>query len=232
MKVVIKYVSIILLIISMAIISIAIIQNNANKNNYLDVQVNETALTYEDVVTIQTKLKRWGYFDGPITGYYGNLTTKAVKYFQRVNGLEQTGQVGPKTANALGMSYLYSSTKTSSSSSSDLYLLAKCIHAEARGEVYMGQVAVGAVILNRVASSLFPNTISGVIYQPYAFTAVNDGQINLEPDSTSYQAAQDALNGWDPTYGSLYYYNPKTATSSWIYSREVTIVIGNHTFAR
>ena len=129
------------------------------------------------------------------------------------------------------MGYLYS-TKTSSNSSSDLYLLAKCIYAEARGEVYTGQVAVGAVILNRVKSPSFPNTISGVIYQPWAFTAVNDGQINLEPNNTAYQAARDALNGWDPTYGSLFYYNPNTATSSWIYSREVTVRIGRHVFAR
>ena len=98
--------------------------------------------------------------------------------------------------------------------------------------MYTGQVAVGAVILNRVKSPSFPNTISGVIYQPWAFTAVNDGQINLEPNNTAYQAARDALNGWDPTYGSLFYYNPNTATSSWIYSREVTVRIGRHVFAR
>lgn len=186
-------------------------------------------LSTEEVKTVQTKLKRWGYFFGPVTGYYGSLTTEAVKYFQRVNGLEQTGQVGPLTAKALGMGYLYSNS--SSSTNSDLYLLAKCIYAEARGEVYTGQVAIGAVILNRVKSAKFPNTISGVIYQPYAFTAVLDGQINLEPNARAYQAAQDALNGWDPTYGSLYYYNPRTATSSWIFSRQVTVVIGNHTFA-
>ncbi len=186
-------------------------------------------LSTEEVKTVQTKLKRWGYFDGPITGYYGPLTTNAVKYFQRVNGLDQTGQVGPLTSKALGMGYLYANTSTSSNS--DLYLLAKCIYAEARGESYTGQVAVGAVVLNRVKSPKFPNTVSGVVYQPYAFTAVSDGQINLEPNKTSYQAAQDALNGWDPTYGSIYYYNAATATSSWIYSRPVTVVIGKHTFA-
>ena len=203
----------------------------AGGNAYDNVEVVQTALSTEDVKTVQDKLKRWGYFDGPITGYYGPLTTEAVKYFQRVNGIEQTGTVGPITAKALGMSYLYSNTSTSNASS-DLYLLAKCIHAEARGEPYAGQVAVGAVILNRVKSSQFPNTISGVIYQPWAFTAVNDGQINLEPNNTAYQAARDALNGWDPTYGSLYYYNPRTATSAWIWSREVTVVIGRHNFAR
>jgi N-acetylmuramoyl-L-alanine amidase len=187
-----------------------------------------SSLTTEQVKTIQTKLKKWGYFNGPITGYYGSLTTAAVKYFQRVNGIQQTGTVGPITAKALGISL----TSSSSSSNSNLYLLAKCIYAEARGEIYTGQVAIGAVILNRVKSPSFPNTISGVIYQPYAFTAVSDGQINLEPNSTAYQAAQDALNGWDPTYGSLFYYNPKTAQSAWIFSRPITVVIGNHTFAK
>ena len=215
------------LICSISIVVLAK-QTEANASGY---QVSQVALSTEDVKTVQTKLKRWGYFNGPITGYYGPLTTEAVKYFQRVNGIEQTGTVGPITAKALGMNYLYS-TKTSSNSSSDLYLLAKCIYAEARGEVYTGQVAVGAVILNRVKSPSFPNTVSGVIYQPWAFTAVNDGQINLEPNSSAYQAARDALNGWDPTYGSLFYYNPRTATSSWIYSRQVTVTIGSHVFAR
>ena len=112
-----------------------------------------------------------------------------------------------------------------------MYLLAKCIHAEARGESYIGQVAVGAVILNRVASPDFPDTIYGVIYQPWAFTAVHDGQINLEPEASSYQAATDALNGWDPTYGCLYYYNPATASSSWIFSRQTVVQIGKHIFA-
>ena len=116
-------------------------------------------------------------------------------------------------------------------SSNDLYLLAKCVYAEARGESYVGQVAVAAVILNRVESEKFPDTIAGVIYQPYAFTAVSDGQINLEPDQTAYNAARDALNGWDPTYGCLYYYNPATATSSWIWSRQTVVTIGKHVFA-
>ena len=216
------------LICSISIIVLTKAVSQDSGNGYMAEQV---ALSTEDVKTVQTKLKRWGYFNGPITGYYGPLTTEAVKYFQRVNGIEQTGTVGPITAKALGMSYLYS-TSTSSNYSSDLYLLAKCIYAEARGEVYTGQVAVGAVILNRVKSPSFPNTISGVIYQPWAFTAVIDGQINLEPNNTAYQAAKDAMNGWDPTYGSLFYYNPRTATSSWIYSREVTVTIGSHVFAR
>ena len=124
------------------------------------------------------------------------------------------------------------SSQNSSTNNQDLYLLAKLINAEARGETYKGQVAVGAVVLNRVKSSSFPNTISGVIYQPYAFTCVNDGQINYSPSQSAISAAKDALNGWDPTNGCIYYYNPKIATSKWIYSRPTVITIGNHVFAK
>ena len=189
------------------------------------------ALTTTQVKTIQTKLKRWGYYTGAVDGIYGPKTKEAVKYFQRKNGLTVDGIVGKQTAAAMGISLVATSTTTSSQSSSDLNLLAKIVYAEARGEPYSGQVAIAAVVLNRVKSASFPNTISGVIYQPYAFTAVNDGQINLTPNSTAYKAAQDALNGWDPTYGCVFYYNPKTATSSWIYSRKTVVTIGNHVFA-
>ena len=189
----------------------------------------EAATTKAENRTIQTKLKRWGYYTGSIDGIYGPQTKKAVRYFQSKNGLAVDGIVGPQTARALGMTL--SSGSGSSLSSSDLNLLAKCVYAEARGEPYTGQVAVAAVVLNRVKSASFPNTIAGVIYQPYAFTAVNDGQINLTPNSTAYKAAQDALNGWDPTYGCLYYYNPATATSSWIWSRQTVVTIGKHVFA-
>ncbi len=192
-----------------------------------EIQSVETLTTAENK-TVQTKLKRWGYYTGSIDGIYGPKTKEAVKYFQRKNGLTADGIVGPKTAAALGMTI---SSSKSTQSSNDLYLLAKCVYAESRGEPYTGQVAVAAVILNRVKSPSFPNTISGVIYQPYAFTAVNDGQINLTPNSTAYKAAQDALNGWDPTYGCLYYYNPATATSSWIWSRKTVVTIGKHVFA-
>lgn len=186
------------------------------------------ALTTAENRTVQTKLKRWGYYKGSVDGIYGPKTKEAVRYFQRKNGLAVDGIVGPKTASALGMTL--SGSKTTQSSS-DLNLLARCVYAEARGEPYTGQVAVAAVVLNRVRSASFPNTIAGVIYQPYAFTAVNDGQINLTPNQTAYKAAQDALNGWDPTYGCLYYYNPKTATSSWIWSRQTVVTIGKHVFA-
>lgn len=196
--------------------------------------VAEAATTTAQTKTIQTKLKRWGYYTGAVDGIYGTKTKQAVKYFQRKNGLTVDGIVGKKTAAAMGISLgstSSSSSSTTSTSSSDLNLLARCVYAEARGEPYTGQVAIAAVVLNRVKSPSFPNTISGVIYQPWAFTAVNDGQINLTPNDTAYKAAQDALNGWDPTYGCIYYYNPATATSSWIWSRKIVIKIGKHNFA-
>ena len=182
------------------------------------------AYTENETIQIQQSLKELGYFDEEVTGYYGPITRQAVKDFQYDYGLSVTGEVNGETASMLGI-------HLGGQQSNDLYILAKCIYAESRGEVYVGQVAVGAVILNRVASPDFPNTIYGVVYQPWAFTAVSDGQMNLEPDSTAYEAAQDALNGWDPTYGCLYYYNPKTATSSWIFEREVVVEIGRHAFA-
>ncbi len=178
----------------------------------------------QTIVEVQTRLRDWGYYDGELTGVLDDQTVEAIIYFQRQNGLRETGELDGATSNALGV-------YVSGQVSNDLYLLAKCIYAEARGEVYEGMVAVGAVILNRVESADFPNTIYGVIYQPWAFTAVHDGQINLEPNSESFQAAQDALNGWDPSYGSLYYYNPAVATSSWIFDRQTVVVIGSHVFA-
>lgn len=188
-----------------------------------------------DIKLIQQKLKNWGYYTGSVDGIYGAKTKAAVKYFQRRNGLTVDGIVGNKTLKAMGISSSMlsggSSSTNSKFSSSDVKLLARLIYAEARGEPYQGQVAVGAVVLNRVKSSSFPNTISGVIYQPYAFTCVNDGQINLSPNQTAINAANDAMNGWDPTYGSLYYYNPKVATSKWIYSRKTVVTIGQHVFA-
>ena len=202
------------------------------ENVFGNVKVLETeALTASQTKTVQTKLKNWGYYSGKVDGIYGPKTKEAVKYFQRKNGLTVDGIVGKKTAAAMGINLTVTATTSTTQSSSDLNLLARVVYAEARGEPYSGQVAIAAVVLNRVKSASFPNTISGVIYQPYAFTAVNDGQINLMPNSTAYKAAQDALNGWDPTYGCVFYYNPKTATSSWIYSRKTVVTIGNHVFA-
>ncbi len=177
-----------------------------------------------NVTEVQQKLKDWGYYGGAVTGSMTAETREAIRSFQKTNGLRVSGEVDGATANALG---IYLGTQQNN----DLYLLAKCIHAEARGEIYEGKVAVGAVILNRVKDPNFPNTIYGVVYQPWAFTAVHDGQINLEPNGEAYQAAEDAMNGWDPSYGSIYYYNPAVATSSWIFSRRTVVVIGKHVFA-
>lgn len=186
----------------------------------------------ETVRQVQTKLKQWGYYTGETDGIFGQSTYDAVVWFQRVNGLTADGTVGQETLAALGIASSGASASVSSAvSSSDLTLLAHCVHGEARGEPYIGKVAVAAVVLNRVRSPLFPNTISGVIYQEGAFTCVTDGQLYLTPDEDAYRAARDALNGWDPTYGCLYYYNPETAVSAWIWSREVRLTIGAHAFA-
>lgn len=184
-----------------------------------------------EVTQIQTKLKRWGYYNGNIDGIYGSGTLAAVKYFQRKNGLTVDGIAGPATLKAMGI-FTSSSSSGSSSNSSNLNLLARVVYGEARGEPYSGQVAVAAVVLNRVKSSSFPNTISGVVYQAGAFDAVRDGQINLSPNSTAIKAAQDALNGWDPSYGAIYYFNPSTATNKWIWSRPMTVTIGRHRFCK
>lgn len=191
--------------------------------------------TGENVRQIQQKLSQWGYYFGTVDGVFGQATYDAVVRFQKKNGLRADGVVGSATAAAMGISLPGGSVAASSSSASsyqsDVELLARLIHGEARGEPYVGMVAVGAVVLNRVRSSRFPNTLAEVIYQSGAFDAVKDGQINLTPNEQSRRAARDALNGWDPTGGCLYYYNPSTATSSWIWSREVRLTIGDHSFA-
>ena len=193
-------------------------------------EIDEVYAATADTKQVQTVLKKWGYYTGNVDGINGPLTKAAVKKFQKKYGLTQDGIVGPVTAAKMGLSVSnYSSS--SNYSNNDLYLLAKLVHSEARGESYTGQVAVAAVCLNRVDDSRFPNTIAGVIYQPWAFTAINDGQFNLEPNQTAYSAARDALNGWDPTNGAVYYYNPNTATSTWIRSTKTVAVIGNHIFS-
>ena len=182
---------------------------------------------------IQTRLKNWGYYSGNVDGIYGSQTEKAVRYFQSKNGLSVDGQVGNLTLAALGMQPSGNSSggsTGSSGSSGDLDLLARLISAEARGEPYEGQVAVGAVVLNRVEHASFPNSISGVIYQPDAFTCLYDGQFNEPVAESAYRAARDAMNGWDPSYGAIYYFNPVTATSKWIWSRPLIVTIGRHRF--
>ncbi|MFZ5969036.1 MAG: spore cortex-lytic enzyme [Bacillota bacterium] len=199
---------------------------------------SKTAAKYDVTVQrAQKKLKQWGYYAGSVDGIYGDKTRTAVIKFQRKNGLTADGIIGPATRRELGIASAaskatYSSTSRGVSRSNDVTLLAMAIHGEARGEPYAGQVAVGAVILNRVKHPSFPNSIAGVIYQPGAFTAVDDGQIYLNPNDISFKAARDALNGWDPSGGSIYYWNPATATSKWIWSRKPTVKIGKHWFAQ
>lgn len=185
--------------------------------------------TGQEVRNIQSRLKNWGYYKYYVDGIYGSRTASAVKSFQRKNGLTPDGIAGPATLAKIG---LPTGSTSSGSSSNNKTLLAMVINGEARGESYEGQVAVGAVVLNRVKHSSFPNTIAGVIYQPGAFTAVTDGQINAAIETSCMNAAQDALNGWDPTGGAIYYYNPRTATSNWIRTRPVLRTIGNHVFCK
>lgn len=186
------------------------------------------------VYEVQRRLKQWGYYDGSIDGIYGYETYRAVKKFQWKNGLRVDGIVGPQTKRALGMPVRRTRYDASRgvSARDNLYILAQLISGEARGEPYIGQVAVGAVVLNRVEHPSFPNTIPGVVFQPGAFTAVLDGQMFRQPNSTAIRAAVDALSGWDPTGGALYYYNPRRTTNNWIWSRPVIKVIGKHRFAR
>ena len=197
--------------------------------------------TGSEVKEMQRRLKQWGYYTGVVDGVFGAGTKKAVIAFQKKNGLTADGVVGLSTYKALGMNNSYnilagqaqnsSSSNNTGVSDSDLYLLARTIYAEGRGEPYTGQVAIGAVVMNRVRSPQFPNTIAGVVYQKHAFTAVSDGQINLTPDDKAMKAARDAINGWDPTGGAIYYYNPAVATSAWIFDRQTITVIGKHVFA-
>lgn len=184
-----------------------------------------------EVTKIQQRLKAWGYFDGPITGNYGTLTTEAVKKFQRTHGLSVTGVADAATLEKIGLPSGTTTTNSASTSgSSDYYLLARIISAEARGEPYTGQVAVGAVVLNRVEHPSFPDSIAGVVYQPGAFTAITDGQIDQPISESAYRAAQEALNGSDPTGGAIYYYNPSKTSNKWIRSRPVITQIGEHLF--
>ena len=234
--------------------AVAEIKSSANKNGHTVYATNEifdaetttgAAVLRQgakggEVKEVQRRLKQWGYYNGSVDGVFGAGTRAAVIKFQKKNGLTADGVVGAATYKALGMNSSYqvlagknqnTAQNTGGFSSSEVYLLAKTIYAEGRGEPYTGQVAIGAVILNRVRSSAFPNTISGVVYQKHAFTAVSDGQINLTPNETAMKAARDAINGWDPTGGALYYYNPAVATSSWIFDRQTVTVIGKHVFA-
>lgn len=180
------------------------------------------------VKQIQTRLKSWGYYKGSVDGIYGYQTVQAVKYFQRKHGLKADGIAGTRTLAAIGINP--GTAAKTATGSQNTTLLSRAINGEARGEPYIGQVAVGGVIMNRVRDPRFPNTIAGVIYQPGAFTAISDGQIHAELEESPTRAANDALNGWDPSGGAIYYYNPAKTTNKWIWSRPVIKRIGKHVF--
>lgn len=226
----------IMVIILLSVLMTQIIEQTSNiynvlNNNYKSSDDAEFVLSTigsrgSEVRNIQKKLKQLGYYNGSIDGIYGSNTQKAVISFQKNCGLKADGIAGPKTLLYLGLG-----SSTSGYSSNDKYLLAKVIEGESRGESYIGQVAVGAVILNRVDHSSFPDSISGVVYQSGAFDCVYDSNWSVEPSATSKKAAEDALNGWDPTGGAIYYYNPSKTDNQWIRSRTVVTVIGRHYFA-
>lgn len=192
-----------------------------------------------DVITMQKRLKAWGYYKGSVDGIYGGSTFSAVRSFQRKNGLRADGVVGSRTWSALGLGTgTTAPAKTVAkgvrgvTNKNDLHMIARLIHAEARAEPYIGQVSVGAVLLNRVRSAKFPDSVAGVIYQPLAFESVANGQFNLPPTTENYKAAQDSLNGWDPTYGCTFFWNPAKRVSKWIWSRKIIVRYGGHVFGR
>ncbi len=189
----------------------------------------------QTVRQVQSRLAQWDYYHGPIDGIFGQQTSEAVRLFQRRNNLTVDGVVGPETYAALGMAADASppgEPTTGVLRDDELELLARVITGEARGEPYVGQVAVAAVVLNRVRNSSFPGSVSAVVYQPLAFEAVSDGQIWMQPTSTAFRAARDALNGWDPTYGSVYYWNPYKPVNPWVWTRSIVTQIGRHVFAK
>ena len=208
----------VLFAVNIAVISLA---QNADAASY------KRGSTGSVVSEIQQKLKDWGYYSADVDGIYGSRTEAAVLLFQQKNGLSVDGKAGAETLAALGIS---SAGLIEQNTSGDVALLARLISAEARGESYEGQVAVGAVVMNRIAHPSFPNTLSGVIYQRGAFSCLDDGQFDEPVAQSAYAAARDAMNGYDPTGGAIYYFNPATATSQWIWSRPLIVQIGKHRF--
>ena len=209
-----------------AAVSAALICALAALGQYASADLYKKGSSGATVSEIQTRLRAWGYYSGAVDGVYGSGTETAVRHFQRSNGLSVDGQCGAQTLAALGLP----TGNGGSSGGGEVDLLARLISAEARGEPYEGQVAVGAVVLNRVRHSSFPNSVSGVIYQPGAFSCLDDGQFDEPVAESAYRAARDALAGWDPSGGAIYYFNPVTATSAWIWSRPAIVTIGRHMF--
>ena len=204
---------------------------NAVKNGSAVSTLSKLGSRGEEVRRVQKKLKELGYYKGAVDGIFGTATRNAVKAFQKNCGITADGIAGSKTLKYLGLGSA-SSSSSGAYSQSDINLLAKLIAAEARGESYTGQVAVGAVVLNRVEHSSFPDTIAGVIYQKGAFSCVNDSNWNVPANETSLKAARDCVNGWDPSGGAIYYYNPKKTSNAFMHSRPIITVIGNHRFCR
>ena len=218
-------------ILCVVLVNVIVISLVAVYSNESQMTLSRQGSRGDEVRQIQTKLKQWGYYTGAVDGIFGPNTTKAVRSFQQKNKLSVDGVAGPKTLAAMGIS---SNSGNSSAggkySQNDYNLLARVISAEARGEVYNGQVAVGAVILNRVQHPSFPDTMAGVIYQPQAFTCLQDGEFNKPVSESAYRAAKDALNGWDPCGGAIYYFNPDKTSNKWMRSRPVILRIGRHLF--
>ncbi len=222
----------IILALNLCIIALAVYTSEKAENAAVVQTLSKIGSQGEEVRKIQTNLKKWGYYTGAVDGIYGTQTQNAVKSFQKKNGLTVDGIAGPQTLAAIGISTGGSGGGSggTAGTSKDAALLARIISAEARGEPYSGQVAVGACVLNRVKHPSFPNTLAGVVYQPGAFTAITDGQINEPVTDSARRAAQDALNGWDPSGGAIYYYNPDKTSNKWIRTRPVIKRIGSHLF--
>lgn len=207
-----------------AILIVFLIVSTAGETNKAEAQAPvKYGSANRDVLDLQYRLKTLNLYKGPLDSHYGHSTVSAVKAFQKEYGTYPDGMTGLRTWRQL---------KKYTLSKYEVDMMAKVIYSEARGEKYKGQVAVGAVVMNRIQSDEFPDTMKGVVFQKNAFTAVSDGQYNLKPNQTAYSAALDAVRGWDPTKNSLYYFNPKTATSKWIWSRTPKVQIGKHVFAK
>ena len=218
----------ILQILLVIFLNIAVIACAATGGSMVRMTLSRQGSRGEEVRQIQTKLKQWGYYRGTVDGIYGTQTVNAVKMFQKKYGLVADGIAGPKTLEKIGLN----SSSGARYSQSDINLLARVISAEARGEPYLGQVAVGGVILNRMEHPSFPDTLAGIIYQPGAFTCINDGQFDKPVAESAYRAAADAFNGSDPSGGAIYYYNPAKTSNRWMLSRPVIKVIGGHKFCK
>ncbi|MBQ4347345.1 MAG: spore cortex-lytic enzyme [Firmicutes bacterium] len=201
----------------------AVLEKHIAYLRYVPTITYKVGSTGDGVKALQSALKGLGFYSGEIDGIYGSGTESAVRRFQSSRGLSSDGQAGPNTLSELGL-------VVDADFENDFELLAAVIYGEGRGEPYEGQVAIGAVILNRVESPLFPNTISEVVYQTGAFDVVEGGQLLLLSNESTRRAALDALGGWDPTNGALYYWNPVTATSQWIWQIPISMTIGNHVF--